>query len=79
MNDIYQDYENKTGKTVEVTYRSIPELQERLKANPYPQDRASFWHLLWAQGMGSVGRPEQLSNGVCLEWNPKGIMDVVAP
>ncbi|EIM79830.1 NAD-P-binding protein [Stereum hirsutum FP-91666 SS1] len=36
MSDIYQAYENKTGKKVEVTYRSTPELQEQAENQSLP-------------------------------------------
>lgn len=75
MNDVYKAYESKTGKKVDVTYRSIPELQETMKNNP--QDVGSMWQCLWALGVGSVGTPEQVSNKIWPEWNPKTISDVI--
>ncbi|EIM89928.1 NAD-P-binding protein [Stereum hirsutum FP-91666 SS1] len=71
VNDVYKAYEVKTGKKAEVTYRTIPELKEAMESNP--RDIASMWHCWWALGVGSVGAPEQVSNGVWPAWKPKSI------
>ena len=35
FNDIFKSYEAKTGKGLEVTYKSAPELQAALTSNPH--------------------------------------------
>ncbi|KAA1474793.1 NAD-P-binding protein [Dentipellis sp. KUC8613] len=76
FNDIAKQYEAKTGKKVEVSYRSIADLEAAVKANA--QDFPSVLHLSWAQGGGVVGKPEELSNGLYPGWNPKKVIDVIA-
>ncbi|TFY63177.1 hypothetical protein EVG20_g6417 [Dentipellis fragilis] len=77
FNDVVKQYEAKTGKKVDITYRSIADLQAAIKANG--QDFASVLHLSWAQGGGVVGKPEELSNGLYPGWNPKKVIEVIAP
>ncbi|EIM81417.1 NAD-P-binding protein [Stereum hirsutum FP-91666 SS1] len=78
LNEIYKAYEARTGNKVEVTYRSIPELQKTMKNNP--KDIGSMWQCLWALGVGIVGTPEQVSESIRVwpEWNPKKISDVTS-
>lgn len=78
LNEIYKAYEARSGNKVEVTYRSIPELQKTMKNNP--KDIGSMWQCLWALGVGIVGTPEQVSESIRVwpEWNPKKISDVTS-
>ncbi|KAI0040352.1 NAD-P-binding protein [Auriscalpium vulgare] len=69
FNQIFQEYEAKTGKKLEVTYISDADLEARLKANPY--DFAAFLHLSWAHGEGLVGTPD---NGLYPDWNPNPVI-----
>ncbi|TFY79787.1 hypothetical protein EWM64_g4224 [Hericium alpestre] len=77
FNEIVRQYEAKTGKKLEVQLRSIEELEAALKANP--QDFSSVLHLTWAQGDGVVGKPEEVSNSLWPEWNPKKVIEFIAP
>lgn len=77
FNQIFAAYEKKTGKKIDVTYRSAQELQDTIANNPH--DFASRLHLSWSVGQGQVGKPEQVSNGGYPEWNPKNVLAVLAP
>lgn len=77
FNQIFAAYEKKTGKKIDVTYRSAQELQDTIASNPH--DFASRLHLSWSVGQGQVGKPEQVSNGAYPEWNPKNVLAVLAP
>lgn len=76
-NQIFAAYEKKTGKKIDVTYRSAQELQDAFASNP--QDAGSYMQYVWTLGQGQVGKPEQVSNGVYPEWNPKNVLDVIGP
>ncbi|TFY81885.1 hypothetical protein EWM64_g2124 [Hericium alpestre] len=77
FNEIVRQYEQKTGKKLEVLLLSPEELEAALKVNPY--DFASLLHLSWIKGEGVAGKPEELSNSVWPEWNPKKVIEVIAP
>ncbi|KAA1469127.1 NAD-P-binding protein [Dentipellis sp. KUC8613] len=76
FNEIFNQYTAKTGKHITVSYKSLAELEAAFKANP--SDLASYLHWVWGQGKGTVGTPEQLSNGLYPEWNPKKAIDAIA-
>lgn len=77
FNQIFAAYEKKTGKKIDITYKSAQELQDVLASNP--QDVLSYLQLTWSLGKGQVGKPEQVSNGLYPDWNPKNVLDVLAP
>lgn len=77
FNQIFAAYEQKTGKKIDVTYKSAQELKDALASNP--RDFLSYLQLVWSLGQGQVGTPEQVSNGEYPEWNPKKVLDVIAP
>ncbi|KAI0047507.1 NAD-P-binding protein [Auriscalpium vulgare] len=56
FNQIFQEYEAKTGKKLQVTYHSDADLEARLKTNPH--DFGAFLHKSWANGEGVVGTPD---------------------
>lgn len=58
-----------------MTKRSREELEAAVKENS--SDLVSFLLLLWDLGGGVSGKPEEISNGVWPEWNPKGAVDIV--
>ena len=57
-----------------MTKRSRAELEAALKKNP--TDFVSFLLLEWDLGGGVTGEPEELSNSLWPEWNPKSVVDV---
>ncbi|KAI0260761.1 NAD-P-binding protein [Gloeopeniophorella convolvens] len=75
FNQIIKEYEERTGKKVNVTYRSVDELQAALEKNP--ADLATVLQLDWALGGGLIGSEDQLSVSDYPAWNPKTIADVL--
>ena len=70
FNEIFKEYEAKTGKKVEVTYIPVSELDARLASNP--QDFSSFLHKLWAT---TDGRGLKTDNHLYPGWNPSSVVD----
>ncbi|KAI0261219.1 NAD-P-binding protein [Gloeopeniophorella convolvens] len=75
FNQIIKEYEERTGKKVNVTYRPVDELKAALEKNP--ADFASVLQLDWAVGGGLIGSEDQLSVSDYPDWNPKTIADVL--
>jgi len=69
FNEIFKEYEAKTGKKVEVTYIPVSELDVRLASNP--QDFTSYLHKLWATADGGSKTDNHLYPG----WNPSTVVD----
>ncbi|KAI9448450.1 NAD-P-binding protein [Lactarius indigo] len=69
FNEIFKEYEAKTGKKVEVTYIPISELDARIASNP--QDVLAFLHKLWATGDGRW----RTDNHLYPDWNPSSVVD----
>jgi hypothetical protein len=74
FNQIFKEYEERTGKKLNVTYRSESELRAAISKNR--EDRVSVLQLDWGLGGGLVGRLDQLSVSEYPDWNPKTIADV---
>jgi len=72
FNEIFRGYEARTGKKLEVEYRSIESLRQKVAENPYDFD--ADLHLNWATD-GLVGEPD---NGLYPGWNPTKVVDIVA-
>jgi|SRR5712671_3395919 len=72
FNEIFRGYEQRTGKKLEVTYRSLESLRQKVAENPYDFD--ADLHLNWATD-GLVGVPD---NGLYPGWNPTKVVDIVA-
>jgi len=70
FNEIFKEYEAKTGKKVEVAYIPVSELDARLASNP--RDIFAFLHKLWATG---DGRWEKTDNYLYPDWNPSSVLD----
>ncbi|KAH9052641.1 NAD-P-binding protein [Lactarius vividus] len=70
FNEIFKEYEAKTGKKLEVTYISISELEARLASTP--RDIPAFVHKFWATQDGS---PKTTDNDLYPEWNPSPVLD----
>ncbi|KAA1474003.1 NAD-P-binding protein [Dentipellis sp. KUC8613] len=77
FSEVFKQYEAKTGTKLDITYLPIADLEAAIKANP--ADFVSLLQLGWAQGGGLVGKKEDLSNGLYPEWNPKKVIEVIAP
>ncbi|TFY63182.1 hypothetical protein EVG20_g6420 [Dentipellis fragilis] len=75
FNSIFEQYTKKTGKKVDVTYRSIADLEDAIKKNP--RDILSIFLLSWAQGKGVVGKADEVTNGEYPDWNPKTVIEVL--
>ncbi|KAH9032463.1 NAD-P-binding protein [Lactarius pseudohatsudake] len=73
FNEIFKGYEERTGKKLDVTYRSLDSLRAKLAENP--QDFDAYLHLIWATD-GTNGTPD---NGLYPEWNPTKVLDIIAP
>ncbi|KAH9957369.1 NAD-P-binding protein [Russula dissimulans] len=72
FNEIFRGYEERTGNKLEVTYRSVESLRQKVAENPYDFD--ADLHLNWTID-GLVGEPD---NGLYPGWNPTKVVDVVA-
>ncbi|KAI0067601.1 NAD-P-binding protein [Artomyces pyxidatus] len=70
LNEIVRAYEAKTGKKVNVTYRSIKELKAAIALNTH--DFAAQMHLVFALGEGAVETP---NNDLYPDWHPTPIID----
>ncbi|KAF8258519.1 NAD-P-binding protein [Lactarius quietus] len=68
FNEIFKEYEAKTGKKVEVTYIPISELDTRIASNP--QDIVSSLQKIWATPYHS-----ETDNHLYPEWNPSSVVD----
>ncbi|KAI0258374.1 NAD-binding protein [Gloeopeniophorella convolvens] len=69
FNEVFQQYEAKTGKKLDVTYTSVSELDAKLAANPH--DPASFLH----RNFATAGPLQPLNNDLYPEWNPSSVVD----
>ncbi|KAH9172142.1 NAD-P-binding protein [Lactarius sanguifluus] len=70
FNEIFKEYEAKTGKKLEVTYIPVSELNARLASNP--RDIPTFVHNYWAT---LVESPTKTDNHLYPEWNPSPVLD----
>ncbi|KAA1474802.1 NAD-P-binding protein [Dentipellis sp. KUC8613] len=77
FNEVFEKYSAKTGNKVEVSYRSIAELEEAVEKNP--GDVKSRLLLIFAHGDGIVGKKEDVTNGEFPGWHPKTVLDILAP
>ncbi|KAH9041815.1 NAD-P-binding protein [Lactarius hengduanensis] len=68
FDEIFKEYEAKTGKKVEVTYIPVSELDARLASNP--QDVAALLQKIWA----TPYHPET-DNHLYPDWNPSSVVD----
>ncbi|KZO95528.1 NAD-P-binding protein [Calocera viscosa TUFC12733] len=75
MNKVAAEYEQRSGKKLEVSHRSVEEVQEAVRQNP--NDVPETLRLDWEMGGGIVGTPEQLANKVYPDWNPTRAVDVL--
>jgi len=75
FNQIFKEYEERTGKKLNVTYRSESELKAAMAKNP--ADIASLLQLDWGLSGGLVGTLDELSVSEYPDWNPKSIGDVL--
>jgi ABC-type glycerol-3-phosphate transport system substrate-binding protein len=68
FNEIFKEYEAKTGKKVEVTYIPISELDARMASNP--QDVAAYLQKVWATPYHT-----ETDNHLYPDWNPSSVID----
>ncbi|KAI0257989.1 NAD-binding protein [Gloeopeniophorella convolvens] len=69
LNEVFQQYEAKTGKKLDVTYAPVSKLDAKIAANP--QDLAAYLHKVWA----TAGPFQTLNNDLYPEWNPSSVID----
>ncbi|EIM91242.1 NAD-P-binding protein [Stereum hirsutum FP-91666 SS1] len=74
LNDVIKEYQERSGKTLKVTYIPVEELQSNIEKNA--MDILSVIRLLWASGKGVVGEEKEVDNGLFKEWNPKSVVDI---
>ncbi|KAA1474795.1 NAD(P)-binding protein [Dentipellis sp. KUC8613] len=77
LNEIYKQYTAKTGKKIDITYRSIDDLRATLANNPW--DFTSLMSLAFAEGKGTVGDVGDVTNDEYPEWNPQKVVEVITP
>ncbi|KDQ57212.1 hypothetical protein JAAARDRAFT_35819 [Jaapia argillacea MUCL 33604] len=75
LNEVVSEYQEKSGKKLSVTRVPRKDLQDGLEKNP--QDLAKLIQLIWEQGGGVIGRPDELSNSEWPEWNQVGVIDTM--
>jgi len=73
LKDVIARYEAKTGKKITVSHTPLSTLQENLSKNEH--DIVSLLKVVWDTGLGVVGTPTD----VWPEWNPKKVLEVLAP
>jgi hypothetical protein len=69
FNEVFQAYEAKTGKKLEITYIPIAELEERIAADP--NDVSAYLHKMWATAEPIRG----VDNHLYPDWNPSPVLD----
>ena len=74
LNQVFKEYEARTGKKVSVTYVSIEELEGVVASNP--ADLQAVLHYHWATGNGLVG--DVTDNAKYPNWNPTPVIDFLA-
>ncbi|KDQ57214.1 hypothetical protein JAAARDRAFT_35821 [Jaapia argillacea MUCL 33604] len=75
LNEVLSEYEEKSGKKLNVTRVSRKDLQDGFEKNP--QDSAKLLQLIWERGGGVIGRPDELANSEWPEWNPVRVIDTI--
>ncbi|KAH9978228.1 NAD-P-binding protein [Lactifluus volemus] len=71
FNEVFQAYEAKTGKKLQVTYIPLSKFEARLAANQ--RDIPAFLHIFWA----TEGPFPQTDNDLYPDWNPSPVIDNV--
>jgi len=69
FNEVFKAFEEKSGKTLEVTHIPVSELDARIAANP--QDFPSLLHKVFA----TEGPFVPNDNHLCPDWNPSPVFD----
>lgn len=67
-----QQYQDRTGKTIEIEHVPIESVEAALQANP--ADLLSGLRLRWSGSDATVG---EVANDEYPEWNPKKVIDVL--
>ncbi|KAI0055616.1 NAD-P-binding protein [Artomyces pyxidatus] len=75
FNQIFADYEERTGRKLNPKYRSKEELEQTLKENP--KHFSSMLQYSWISHGGTVGEPDQLDNKLYADWNPIKVVDIL--
>ncbi|KAH9065089.1 NAD-P-binding protein [Lactarius deliciosus] len=70
FNELFKEYQAKTGKKLDVTYIPVSELEARLASNP--RDIPTFVHKLLATWDESATKTD---NHLYPEWNPSSVLD----
>ena len=73
LHDVVSLQEKKAGSRIQINYESIEAADERGKKG----DFMAYIKARWAEGQGTVGPKEQLSNGLYPGWNPKKVAEFV--
>jgi hypothetical protein len=71
FNEIFKEYEAKTGKKVEVTYIPISELDAQVASNP--GHSVAFLRKYWATA--GYGSSKKSDNYLYPDWNPSPVID----
>jgi hypothetical protein len=77
FSDVIGRYQEKSGKSLDITYQPSAELQQALAANP--RDFRAQLLLAWDRGEGVVGKAEEVDNELWPEWRPKDVLQVLLP
>ncbi len=70
FNEIFKEYEARTGKKVEVTYIPVSKLDAQLSSNPH--DFVAFLRKIWASP--NVWQSDA-DNHLYPDWNPSSVID----
>jgi len=71
FNEIFNAYEERTGKKLQVTYIPVSELDASLAGNP--KDFSAYLHKWWA----TAGPFQRTENHLYPDWNPSPVIDYV--
>ncbi|KAI0300694.1 NAD-binding protein [Multifurca ochricompacta] len=70
FNELFKEYEAKTGKKLEVTYIPVSEIDARFATNP--GEIYNFLHKHWTSGPAP---PKENDNHLYPDWNPSSLLD----
>lgn len=74
LNAIVREYEAKSGKKLQVEYRQVSELEDKLKETP--ENLLAFLRLTWEARLGAH-KAEEVANVEFPDWNPSKVVDVI--
>jgi len=75
IKEVIAEYEKRTGKKVEISYKSVEDLKASVAGNPY--DFQSIFWLTVEDGQGVIGAEDEVNLYKPTGWNPTKAIDFV--